>query len=145
MYGNHVYSEWQQTSLARIGYLAGALENIVANRWTGPGSTTKFPRSINGAARSGYNTMNSDRFLEDGSFIRIRTVTLSYNLAGSSLNRLSMKSFRIYCQADNLFLLTKYSGYDPEVSSNLDPSFFGMDRFNIPAPRTISFGVNVGF
>ena len=145
MYGNHVYSEWQQTSLARIGYLAGALENIVENRWTGPGSTTKFPRSINGAARSGFNTMNSDRFLEDGSFIRIRTATLSYNLTGSFLNRLNMKSFRIYCQADNLLLLTKYSGYDPEVSSDLDPSKFGMDRFNMPAPRTISFGVNVGF
>ncbi|MDX9883336.1 MAG: TonB-dependent receptor [Prolixibacteraceae bacterium] len=145
MYGNHVYSEWQQTSLARIGYLAGALEDIVKNRWTGPGSTTKFPRAINGAARSGYSTMNSDRFLEDGSFIRLRSVTLSYNYTGSLLSKLNMKSLRMYCQADNLLLLTKYSGYDPEVSSDLDPSKFGMDRFNIPAPRTISFGVNVGF
>lgn len=145
MYGNKVYSEWQQTSLARIGYLAGSLEDIVANRWTGPGTTTKYPRSINGAARSGYNTLNSDRFLEDGSFVRLQSVTLGYNFSPQILHRISAKSLRLYCQANNVFLLTKYSGYDPEVSSDLDPSRFGMDRFAIPTPRSFTFGVNVGF
>ncbi len=145
MYGNRVYSEWKQTAVARIGYLAAVLEDAAKNRWTGPGSTTKYPRSVNGSARSGYSTMNSDRFLEDGSFIRLQTATLSYNFPDNILSKISMKSLRVYCQADNLFLLTKYSAYDPEVSSDLDPSKFGMDRFNIPAPRTISFGVNVGF
>jgi hypothetical protein len=145
MYGNKVYSEWQQTSLARIGYLAGSLEDIVANRWTGPGTTTKYPRSINGAARSGYNTLNSDRFLEDGSFVRLQSVTLGYNFSPQILQRISAKSLRLYCQANNVFLLTKYSGYDPEVSSDLDPSRFGMDRFAIPTPRSFTFGVNVGF
>lgn len=144
MYGNNTYSEWQQTSLARIGYLGGVLEDEVSKRWTGPGSTTTHPRSINGAARSGFNTMNSDRFLEDGSFLRLRTVTLSYNVPLAVLERVKVRSLRVYCQADNLLLFTPYSGYDPEVANNLDPSKYGVDLFSMPAPRTINLGVNIG-
>jgi TonB-linked SusC/RagA family outer membrane protein len=144
MYGNNTYSEWQQTSLARIGYLGGVLEDEVSRRWTGPGSTTQYPRSINGSARSGFNTLNSDRFLEDGSFLRLRTVTLAYKAPAVLVDRLRVKSLRVYCQADNLFLFTPYSGYDPEVSNNLDPSKYGVDIFSMPAPRMINFGVNVG-
>lgn len=145
MYGNDTYAGWKQTSLARVGYLAGVLEDVARNRWTGPGTTTKYSRSINGAARSGFNTMNSDRFLEDGSFVRLRTVTLSYNVSSQLLKILKMRSMRIYCQADNLILFAPYSGYDPEVSDNMDPRFFGTDNFSMPAPRTVSFGVNLGF
>lgn len=145
MYGNDVYAEWKQTSLARVGYLAGTLEEYAENRWIGPGTTNKYARSINGAARSGYNTKNSDRFLEDGSFLRIRTVTLSYNLPSSVVHKLKLNGVRVFCQADNLFLFTPYSGYDPEVSSNLNPLYFGVDNFSMPAPRTISFGLNLKF
>jgi TonB-linked SusC/RagA family outer membrane protein len=144
MSGNNTYSEWKQTSLARVGYLAGVLEEYAANRWTGPGTTNKYARSINGSARSGFNTLNSDRFLEDGSFIRLRTVTLAYNFAPKFLSKIKLKSLRIYGQADNLLLFTPYSGYDPEVSNNLDPSKFGDDIFSMPAPRTFNFGLNIG-
>lgn len=142
--GNDTYSEWKQTSLARVGYLAGVLSEYAENRWTGPGSSSLYARSINGAARSGFNTLNSNRFLEDGSFIRLRTVTLGYNLPSKFTNRFKVKSMRLYCQADNLMLFTPYSGYDPEVSNNLDPSKFGVDNFSMPAPRTFNFGINVG-
>lgn len=145
MYGNDVYAEWKQTSLARVGYLAGTLTEYAENRWTGPGTTTQYARSINGAARSGYNTKNSDRFLEDGSFLRIRTVTLSYNLPSKFISKLKLSGVRAFCQADNLLLFTPYSGYDPEVSSNLNPLYFGVDNFSMPAPRTISFGLNLKF
>jgi TonB-linked SusC/RagA family outer membrane protein len=145
MYGNNTYSEWKQTSLARVGYLAGVLTEYAENRWTGPGTTTTYARSVNGAARSGYNTLNSDRFLEDGSFVRIRTVTLGYNFPQKWISRAKMKSLRVYCQADNLMLFTPYSGYDPEVSNNLDPSKYGVDVFSMPAPRTVNLGVNIGF
>ena len=145
MYGNDVYAEWKQTSLARVGYLAGTLTEYAENRWTGPGTTTQYARSINGAARSGYNTKNSDRFLEDGSFLRIRTVTLSYNLPSKFISKLKLSGVRAFCQADNLLLFTPYSGYDPEVSSNLNPLYFGVDNFSMPAPRTISFGLKLKF
>lgn len=144
MSGNNTYSEWKQTSLARVGYLAGVLTEYAENRWTAPGSTNTYARAINGAARSGFNTLNSDRFLEDGSFLRLRTVTLAYNFTPNFLNRMKLKSLRVYAQADNLLLLTPYSGYDPEVSNNLDPSKFGVDIFSMPAPRTINFGLNIG-
>lgn len=144
MSGNNTYSEWKQTSLARVGYLAGVLTEYAENRWTGPGTTNKYARAINGSARSGFNTMNSDRFLEDGSFVRLRTVTLGYNFTPRLLDRIKMKSLRLYCQADNLLLFTPYSGYDPEVSNNLDPSKFGVDIFSMPAPRTFNFGLNIG-
>ena len=58
---------------------------------------------------------------------------------------MKMKGFRIYLQGDNLFLLTKYAGWDPEVSSNLDPRFFGIDNLSVPQPRTYTFGVNLTF
>lgn len=145
MYGNKIYSAWKQSSLARVGYLAGTLSEYAENRWSGPGSTTKYARSINGAARSGYNTKNSDRFLEDGSFLRIRTVTLAYTLPSKYISKLKLSGVRVFCQADNLLLFTPYSGYDPEVSSNLNPLYFGIDNFSMPAPRTISFGLNLKF
>ncbi|MDQ8054319.1 MAG: TonB-dependent receptor [Pedobacter sp.] len=144
MSGNNTYAEWKQTSLARVGYLAGVLTEYAENRWTGPGTTNRYARAINGAARSGFNTLNSDRFLEDGSFIRLRTVTLAYNFMPKVLSKIKMKSLRVYAQADNLLLLTPYSGYDPEVSNNLDPSKFGVDIFSMPAPRTFNFGLNIG-
>lgn len=144
MSGNNTYSEWKQTSLARVGYLAGVLTEYAENRWTGPGSTNRYARAINGSARSGFNTMNSDRFLEDGSFIRLRTVTLGYNFGQQLLSKIKLKSLRAYAQADNLMLFTPYSGYDPEVTNNLDPSKYGVDGFSMPAPRTFNFGLNIG-
>jgi TonB-linked SusC/RagA family outer membrane protein len=144
MSGNNTYSEWKQTSLARVGYLAGVLTEYAENRWTGPGTTNKYARAINGSARSGYNTLNSDRFLEDGSFLRLRTVTLAYTFTPKILAQIKLKSLRVYAQADNLMLFTPYSGYDPEVTNNLDPSKYGVDIFSMPAPRTINFGLNIG-
>lgn len=143
--GNKVYAAWKQSSLARVGYYAGCLEEYSANMWTGPNSTNKYARAINGSARSGYNTKNSDRFLEDGSFFRFRTVTLSYNFPRKITDRLKITGLRVFCQADNLLLFTNYSGYDPEVSSSLSALSYGIDNFSMPTPRTISCGINVKF
>lgn len=140
MYGNNVYAQWKPTGIGRIGGRFAALESNLNNRWTGPGTTNKYPRAINGDVS---NDRNSDRWLEDGSFIRLRTITLGYNLPRQVLNRLHVKDLRFYCQADNLFLITNYSGWDPEVSKNMDPQYFGTDLFSVPQPRTITFGINL--
>src|SRR5690606_40948662 len=94
---------------------------------------------------STHNLQNSSRFLEDASFVRLRSVTLGYSLPKEMLDRLHMARLRIYVQADNLALLTRYSGIDPEVSKNYDARFMSDDNMNLPQPRTISFGINAGF
>jgi len=140
MYGNNVYNQSKPSALARIGYRTAQLEEYVVNQWTGPGSTNVYPRAIAGET---FNTRNSTRFLEDGSFIRLRAVTLGYHLPSFKVKNFSVNNIRIYGQVDNLFLWTKYSGWDPEVSKNLDPRFFGTDWFNTPQPRTYNLGVNI--
>ena len=142
MYGNDVYAQWKVTGTGRIGYLNASLEDIVSKRWTGPGTSNKYPRSI---ANYAHNDRNSDRWLEDGSFFRVRTVTLSYKFKPATFEQLGLKSLRVYAQADNLFLFTRYSGWDPEVSGNLDPQYFGMDNYSMPQPRVFSVGANIGF
>lgn len=142
MQGNDVYAQWKVTGVGRIGYRFAVLEDAVNKRWTGPGTTNTYPRALNADVN---NDKNSDRWLEDGSFIRLRTLTLGYNLPAKTLSTLKLKGVRLYLQGDNLLLLTRYSGWDPEVSSNMDPQYFGMDLFSVPQPTSMSIGANISF
>ena len=141
MYGNDVYSA-QEPNMSKLSHRDGLQYDHAVNRWTGPGTTNVWPRALNG---DNNNTRNSDFFLHDGSFIRLRTLTLSYRFPTNIARKIYMKGLRIYGQVDNLFLITRYPGYDPEVSSNMDPRFFGVDDLNVPQPRTFTFGLNVTF
>lgn len=141
MYGNDVYAAWK-INTSKLGHKNGVLAEEARNRWTGPGSTDLHPRSVSGDTN---NTRNSDRWLEDGSFLRLRSLTLSYTFPEKISRRLAMKSLRVYFQGDNLWLVTRYSGWDPEVSNNLDPRFMGVDNFSVPQPRMFCFGLNVTF
>ena len=141
MYGNDVYAAWK-INTSKLGHKNGVLAEEARNRWTGPGSTDLHPRSVSGDTN---NTRNSDRWLEDGSFLRLRSLTLSYTFPEKISRRLAMKSLRVYFQGDNLWLATRYSGWDPEVSNNLDPRFMGVDNFSVPQPRMFCFGLNVTF
>lgn len=140
-YGSKIYFG-EGSSLTRCGTGMGVMEKVALNRWTGPGSTNVYARAITG---SSWNVKNSDYFLYDGSFIRLRSLTLSYNFGKKVLAKIHMKGLRVFAQGDNLFLLTRYPGYDPEVSSNLDARYFGVDALNVPQPRTVTFGLNLTF
>ena len=83
--------------------------------------------------------------LFDGSFIRLRALTLAYQFPSQVLKKLNMQGLRVYLQGDNLFLLTPYPGWDPEVSNNMDPRYTWTDNLNVPQPRTFTFGVNLSF
>ena len=85
-----------------------------------------------------------DSFVEDGSFIRCTDITLGYTVPSKITKKFYVNKLRAYVSASNLFILTKYSGYDPEVDvqSGLTPS---MDYNRYPRARTFSFGVNVTF
>ena len=94
-------------TIERLGQNAvNVLEKVAKNRWTGPGTSNTVPRAIYNHA---YNLYNSSRWMEDGSFLRVRTVSLGYELPASWLQRARVKRLRLYLQADNLWLLTNYS------------------------------------
>lgn len=140
-YGGKIFFN-QASNLAKLATTTGLMEQYAVNRWTGPGSTNVYPRSIAG---SSWNVKNSDYFLFDSSFLRLRTLTLSYNFQKKQLDYMHLKGFRIFIQGDNLALASGYPGYDPEVSSNMDARFFGTDDLNVPQPRSVVFGFNISF
>jgi TonB-dependent starch-binding outer membrane protein SusC len=88
---------------------------------------------------------NSDRWIENGSFFRIRNLEIGYNLPTTLLEKLTMTNARIYVSGQNLLTFTKYSGLDPDVvgaNLNLEP---GVDNGNYPSSRILSVGLSVGF
>ena len=96
--------------------------------------------------RVGTPILPAQNFLEDGSFFRVRSVSLSYNLPAQFLSRLHISSFRVYVQANNFFVLTKYKGWDPEVSSNGSNVLSnGYDFGAYPQAKSAIFGINLAF
>ena len=92
------------------------------------------------------NNHNSSRFVEDGSYLRLKTVTLSYNFPKKWLNKIHLSRLQAYVTGQNLFTLTKYKGYDPEVGSLYGNTLYnGIDYGRYPSPRIYTFGLNVSF
>ena len=111
------------------------------DRWTGPGTSNSFPRVTTGATS---NTLFSDFYVEDGSFLRLQSLQLGYSFSDSVLEKLQFDKLRFYVRASNLFTLTKYRGFDP-TTSNGSPIGGGIDQGFYPNPRTFFFGMNVNF
>jgi len=114
----------------------------VLNRWTGEGSSSIEPRYSFIDANN--NTRASDRYVEDGSFVKIKNIQLGYNFPLSESS--SLTSLRIYALAKNAFTFTDYRGYDPEISNGGGPVLdTGVDRGTYPSPRIVSLGLNIKF
>jgi TonB-linked SusC/RagA family outer membrane protein len=111
------------------------------NRWTGEGSTNTYPRVTTGATS---NTLFSDFFVEDGSFIRIQNVQIGYTLSNKVVERMGADKIRFYLSANNIYTFTKYTGYDPSASSG-SPIGAGIDQGFYPVPRTYLVGFNFKF
>lgn len=108
--------------------------------------STKTPRAT--LSDPNDNDRISDRYIEDGSYIRIKNITLGYNVPKSVLNRFKVENIRLYMNIQNLYTFTKYSGYDPEVGASTQDSsglVYGLDNGRYPSPTLYSFGVNVSF
>ncbi|MDO7847030.1 TonB-dependent receptor [Hymenobacter sp. M29] len=117
---------------------------IVLNRWTPTNTDTNVPRAVYGDPNT--NARYSDRFLEDGSYARFKSVTLGYTLPTTLATRAHLRTVRIYAQAQNLVTFTKYTGLDPEVSTfSSSNTSLGTDFFTYPQARTITGGVTLGF
>ena len=142
LYGNFAY----ETQLRGFNSYADLL-----NRWTPTNTDTDIPRvSVDDKNR---NRRISTRFLEDGSCLRIRNLTLGYNLS-PLLKKTTIKTWRIYVSAQNLLTITKYSGLDPEIQANANDTrgydvssdlAVGIDWGTVPAPRIFLIGMNLNF
>lgn len=141
-YGADVFAQWMQGP-TRMGNYQGLLQEWCDNRWTEPGSTNKYPRSI--YSYHGNNSRSSTYYLKDGSFIKLKSVMLSYQLPQKWTDAMKMKNMRIFLQGENLALLSRYPGWDPEVSTSLDPSLIGIDNYGVPTPSIYKAGVNISF
>ncbi|MEZ4829229.1 MAG: hypothetical protein R3C61_23525 [Bacteroidia bacterium] len=115
-------------------------ETSVLNRWTGEGTSDTEPRLTAG----GLNYSPSSWFVEDGSFVRLRNVSLIYDLPSDFLSRFQIGQASIYLRGTNLLTLTKFTGYSPEIASfNVLSS--GIDLGIYPVTTIYSAGINLNF
>ena len=131
------------TGPTRMGNYQGLLKEWTDNRWTGPGSTNKYPRTIYSYHQN--NALASTYYLKDGSFIKLKSVMLSYSLPDKWMDRIRMKGIRVYVQGENLALFSKYPGWDPEISTSTSPQLAGIDNYGVPSPTIGKIGVNITF
>jgi len=136
-YGNDIYNATVRYDFTYVNRPVSEL-----NRWTGEGSTNENPRVS--LTDPNQNARVSDRFVEDGSFMRIKNVQLGYTLPKSVSNRLKIDKFRVYVSAQNLLTFTQYSGLDPEIGA-LNALEIGIDRGFYPQARTFLGGVQLAF
>lgn len=114
--------------------------NSYADRWS-PANTSSANYRSGGFYGGGYST----RTIEDGSYLRLKTVSLGYNVPKALLKKISVSSLRVYVSGQNLYTWTNYSGLDPEVSTYNSVLTGGFDYSAYPRPRTIAFGANLTF
>lgn len=121
-------------------------ETDIKDRWTADNPNAKWPRLVYGDNVSNGSTIVMSQNVEKGDFARLRNVSLGYTFPSSVLSHVKLSNLRVYVQAQNLALVTKYSGIDPEVSvngaSNTSP---GVDRNSVGQARTYTAGLNVTF
>lgn len=122
-------------------------DRAVLNAWTPTNTNTEIPRAISGDPNK--NVRTSDRFVEDGSYLRIKNLTIGYNFSDyvtSTVMKDAVKGLRLYVTAQNLLTLTKYTGYDPEIASRYNNTLTnGVDFGQYPQARTFVFGIRATF
>ncbi|WP_185280933.1 TonB-dependent receptor [Hymenobacter sp. NBH84] len=140
-YGNDIYNNTRAFTEGMNSVFGQS--SAVLDRWTPTNTDTDIPRAAFGDPN--INRRVSDRWLEDGSYLRLKTATLGYNLPKSLVTAAHVQNIRIYVAGQNLLTFTKYKGLDPEVStfttSNTSP---GTDFLTFPQARVYQVGLNIG-
>lgn len=132
--GNEIYNGKNQNRFTILNF-----EGPVRNRWTEPGSSNSEPRLTSNAR----NFPPSEYYIEDGSFLRLRNVSLGYEFPQDLVNSIGFNGIRAFVRGTNIFTLTKYSGYSPEIGG--DPLEAGIDRGVYPIASVYSVGLNLSF
>ncbi len=139
VYGNKIFNGQKIYS---EGYTGDNQTEEMMKRWQKAGDITNIPKAIIG--ESEYEKISS-RFVEDGSYMRLKTISLSYNLPSDLLQKMKIRSVRIYITGQNLVTWTKYSGLDPEANyAGTSNTTIGTDFYTYPVAKTLSVGLNLG-
>ncbi len=121
----------------------GGKSNVLLNAWTPENTDTTVPK-IEAAGNFSTSSVPNSYYIENGSFLKLRSLIIGYTLDRSILEKMRITNLRLYIQASNLFTITKYSGLDPELMG--ESSAFGIDRGNYPNnQKTFLFGLNLSF
>ncbi len=145
--GNKIYNATRVITEGMIRFFNAGKQ--VLNAWTPTNTNTSIPRAI--SSDPNQNARTSDRFLENGSYLRLKNVMLGYNLPEKSMQSLSkgvIKNLRIYVSAQNILTVTKYKGFDPEVGNRTPGSSQltnGIDFAVYPQPKAFQVGIQAGF
>jgi TonB-linked SusC/RagA family outer membrane protein len=133
--GNKVFDATRRTDIKSAN-----LPRYMLDRWTGEGSSNSLPRYEYADA---INWVSSDIYVKDGSYLRLKNIQLGYTLPKKLTKQVFISSLRFYVAAENLLTLTKYDGFDPEISSG--GTSLGIDRGVYPQARVITVGANLSF
>lgn len=136
--GNDIYNA---SRIEMVGMYNGANQiTDVLRRWKVPGQITDIPK-----AGELDNLRASTRWVEDGSYLKIKNITLSYDIVHPKLKKANIARIQPYITLDNMITFTNYSGYDPEMSQYTSATSMGIDWGTYPNVKTVTFGVNIDF
>ncbi|MDA9760738.1 TonB-dependent receptor [Flavobacteriaceae bacterium] len=133
--GNKIFQGLRRLDIVNANYQTAAL-----GRWVGEGTSNTHPRLTTNDTNNNFSNP-SDFYLEDGDYLRLKTIQIGYSLPDSVLDKLGIDKLRVYYSAENLLTFTKYSGYDPEIGGGI----FGIDRGYYPQAVTNQLGINLQF
>jgi len=137
VYGNDIIAAWKYFTQGSNFY---NYDVVMLNSWNGSGSSNSIPRlNVNDP---NDNLRNSSYFIENGSYLRMKNIQIGYTIPGF-LN--AFKNAKVYLSAQNLFTLTNYPGFDPEIGSPSSTISIGIDNGNYPQPKSVTVGLSVGF
>lgn len=139
-YGNNIVNANRIIFESPAEVTSRNLYATMANRWSPTNQNTDIPVGI-ATNYLGYNS----RVIEDGSFLRLKTISLGYNVSPSVLKKISLSALRVYATAQNIHTWTNYSGTDPEVSTRNTVQSPGFDYTAYPLPKTLVFGISANF
>ena len=147
--GSHMMNGTRATMLTYTQD-ANNLSSEIMNLWQLPGQKTDIPKLNNTSILGAYDyttSMTSSRFLENNSYLRLKTLTIGYNFPQPLLKRINwFRQLRLYVTMTNLFTVTKYTGLDPEVSAfGSSATSSGYDYCTMPSPRSFQFVVSATF
>ncbi|QDO95510.1 TonB-dependent receptor [Formosa sediminum] len=133
--GNKIFQALRRLDVENANYQTSAL-----GRWVGEGTSNSYPRLTTNDTNNNFSNP-SDFYLEDGDYLRFKTIQIGYTLPSEVLNKYGVSKLRVYLTSENLLTFTKYSGYDPEIGGGV----LGIDRGYYPQAVTNQIGINLQF
>jgi TonB-linked SusC/RagA family outer membrane protein len=133
--GNKIFQGLRRLDVVNANYQTSAL-----GRWNGEGTSDSYPRLTTADGNKNF-TNASDFYLEDGDYLRFKTIQFGYSLPSDKIGKIGLSKTRIYVTGENLFTFTKYSGYDPEIGGGV----IGVDKGYYPQAKSFMLGINLQF